>query len=279
MTAIPTISTTPEGVTIEPRDRKFDFDTALATDWFGNDPFLTAVFNALSISFPTGEKEFIDSIRHYEDRIQDEKLLSEIRGFYRQEGIHSREHRQFNRELCNARGYDLDELESVYIAMLKKVKSNPKVTSRIRLASTLALEHFTAGLAEVLMKTSYMDEADPAVRELWLWHSMEEMEHKSVAFDVYVQVGGDYVMRKHIMRLALLILGKSVVKVTTRMLRQDKQLWRWKTLKSATRFFFGKTGFVRQYLPHHREFFRKDFHPWDADTRDLLEEWKPRLTG
>ncbi|MEM1403538.1 MAG: metal-dependent hydrolase [Pseudomonadota bacterium] len=279
MTAISTVSTTPEGVTIEARNRKFDLDNALAVDWFADDPFLTAFFNALSISFPTGEREFIDSIRHYEKSISDEKLLSEIRGFYRQEGIHSREHRQYNRQLCSARGYDLAALEGVYVAMLAKVKANPKVTPEIRLASTLALEHFTAGLAEILLDSDFLENAHPAVRELWLWHSLEEMEHKSVAHDVYVQIGGGYVMRKRIMRLAMLILFRNVLTVSLKLLHHDKQLWRWKTLKSAVWLFFGRTGLIRRYLSHHREFFREDFHPWNADTRDLLEYWKPRLSA
>ena len=66
MTAIPNVSTTPDGITIEPRNRKFELQRALATYWFDNDPFLTAVFNAMSMSFPSGEKGFIDSIRHYD---------------------------------------------------------------------------------------------------------------------------------------------------------------------------------------------------------------------
>ena len=111
MTAIPNVSTTPDGITIEPRNRKFELQRALATYWFDNDPFLTAVFNAMSMSFPSGEKGFIDSIRHYEDQITNPKLLNEIRGFYQQEGIHSREHRRYNKILCEQRGYDHDAME------------------------------------------------------------------------------------------------------------------------------------------------------------------------
>ena len=279
MTAIPTISSTPDGVTIKPRNRKFELEAALAGDWFDNDPFHTAFFNALSLSFPVGEKQFMESVRHFEDQISDEKLLDEVRGFYQQEGIHTREHVRYNRVLCKARGYDLDELEGTFIKLQQRAQSNPRATDEVRLAATVGSEHFTASLAEVLLKTSYLDKADPTLRELWQWHSLEEMEHKAVAFDVFQQVSGNDRMRKRVFRIVLFMLTRRFLAVTIKMLRPDKQLWKWQTLKSAAKFFFGKTGFVRQYLPRHKEFFEDGFHPWKSDTRDLLETWKPRLAA
>ncbi|MEO0589368.1 MAG: metal-dependent hydrolase [Pseudomonadota bacterium] len=277
MTAIPTISSTPEGVSIEPRNRRFELEAALGSDWFDNDPFHTAIFNAFSISFPSGEKEFMDTVRHFEGQIKDEKLLTEVRGFYQQEGIHTREHLRYNRMLCKARGYNLEHLERPFTQLMERMRSDPRATPEVRLAATVGLEHFTAGFAEVLLKTSYLDKADPKLRELWQWHSLEEMEHKAVAFDVFQAVCGDTKMRKRVLRIAFLMLVRRIVTVTMRMLAHDKQLWKWKTLKSAATFFFSKTGFVRQYLPHHREFFKDAFHPWNTDTRDLMETWKPRL--
>ncbi len=274
MTALPTISSTPDGVTIEPRNRKFDLQKALATDWMENDPFLTAVFNAMSMSFPSGEKKFIDSIRHFEDRITDPKLLKEIRGFYQQEGIHSREHRRYNKVLCDQRGYDHDKMEGVYLDIIAKAESKPEVTPEVQLASTLAIEHFTASMAEIMLDGDYMDNAEATIKELWLWHGVEEMEHKSVAFDVFSQIGGSSKMRTTVMKYSIMILLRNVMKVALKMLHHDKQLWKWKTFKSMTHFFFGKTGFVRLYLPAHKDYFREDFHPWDADSKGLIQQWQ-----
>jgi predicted metal-dependent hydrolase len=274
MTAIPNISTTPDGITIEPRNRKFELQRALATDWFDNDPFLTAIFNAMSMSFPSGEKNFIDSIRHYEDQIKDPKLLNEIRGFYQQEGIHSREHRRYNKILCEERGYDHDTMEGVYLVTQAKAEENPDVTPKVMLASTLALEHFTASMAEIMLSDSFMDNVEPTIKELWLWHCVEELEHKSVAFDVFNQISGSNKMRTTMMKISIMMLLRNVTKVAMKMLRHDKQLWKWKTLKSMRHFFFGKTGFIRLYLPAHKEYFRADFHPWDFDSKDLINEWQ-----
>ena len=130
MTAIPMYSKTPDDISIKARNVSFSIEESLSVDWADNDPFLTALFNAMSISFPSGEKNFIDSVRPFEKQIEDKKLLSEIKGFYKQEGIHSREHMKYNNLLCTQRDYDLDELESVYLKRIDEGKKNPKVTKK-----------------------------------------------------------------------------------------------------------------------------------------------------
>ena len=119
MTAISVESTMPNDVFIEVRNRTFELEKILATDWADNDPFLTAFFNAMSISFPAGERNFIDSVRAYEDRITDAKLAKDVADFYQQEAIHSREHRKYNKLLCQQRGYDLASLERVFLDRLE----------------------------------------------------------------------------------------------------------------------------------------------------------------
>ena len=82
MTVLLQSSGMPEGVEIQVRNRQFDLQKHLATDWLDNDPFKTAFFNSMSMSFPVGEKSFIDSVRAYSDKIQDPKLLKEMSGFF-----------------------------------------------------------------------------------------------------------------------------------------------------------------------------------------------------
>ena len=48
------------------REPKLDIDASLGRDWHGGDPFKTALFNAFSITFPTGERFFIDAVRAFE---------------------------------------------------------------------------------------------------------------------------------------------------------------------------------------------------------------------
>jgi predicted metal-dependent hydrolase len=115
-------------------------------------------------------------------------------------------------------------------------------------------------------------------KDLWRWHSLEELEHKSVAFDVYRQIGGDNKMRTTVMRLSMMTLFWDVMKVAIKILRHDQQLWKWKTVKSMAKFLFSKQGFIRIHVPAYKAFFRDDFHPWDIDNRPLLEHWQEKLT-
>jgi len=277
MTAIRAVSRTPDGINIKPRNLDFKLEQALASDWLDNDPFMTAIFNAMSISFPSGEKNFIDSVRAYEDRITDEKLLQEVKGFYQQEAIHSREHRKYNKILCEQRGYDLQTLEAVYLDRLDKSKKNPQVTPRVMLASTVAAEHFTASFGESVLNNQLFKNVDETIATLWQWHSMEELEHKSIAMDVYQQIGGSYKMRSRVMRFTMWFFYKDTLKVAFKMLRHDKQAWKWRTLKSFAKFMFTKNGFIRLHVPAYKAFFKRDFHPWDVDSRPLLKQWQKKL--
>jgi predicted metal-dependent hydrolase len=267
-------SHTPTNVEIVPRNREHEIADCLAGDWFDDHPFKTAWFNAMSITFPLGEKFFIDSVRYYADEIYDPKLQEEISGFCGQEGFHRREHERYNNALCQARGYDLDYLEG-------RIEKNIKLTYKWmnplqRLASTAALEHLTAIMAESALSPGapMIEGADPLMRKLWDWHAAEEMEHKAVAFDVYRAVGGSERMRKQALREATVFLIWDVILGVIHMLRHDRKMWSWKLWSEGWKFLFFKGGILRRIWPAYRDYYRQGFHPWQRDTRELLHHWK-----
>jgi len=144
----------------------------------------------------------------------------------------------------------------------------------VRLAFTVALEHFTASFGENILEGRLLGKVNGPIGELWRWHAMEELEHKSVAFDVYTEVGGPVKLRTAMMRISMWILAGDTLKVAFKILRHDKQLWKWKTLKSFSKFLFSKKGMVRLHADSYRDFLRQDFNPWDVDNRALLDQWK-----
>ena len=271
---MPDLSLTPADVPILPRQREFDIARALAGDWFDQHPFKTAWFNAMSITFPLGEKFFIDSVRHYADHIDDPGLRTSVRGFCGQEGFHRREHQRYNETLCRLRGYDLAVMEG---RLERNIQRSYKfLTPLQRLAATAALEHITAILAESALSDHdpMINTTDPAMRALWRWHAAEEMEHKSVAFDVYRAVGGTEKMRKRAMVQGTFFLLFDVLSGLLHMLKKDKKLWSPRLWYQGWKFLFFKGGILRRVWPAYKEYFRDDFHPWDRDTRPLLESWK-----
>lgn len=59
------------------------------------------------------------------------------------------------------------------------------------------IEHFTAVLAEYMMahEQNFYFSDDAKTRALWMWHMLEESEHKDVAYDVYQTLNGNYALR------------------------------------------------------------------------------------
>jgi predicted metal-dependent hydrolase len=164
------------------------FDHADAPEaWLDDDPVATRVVDALSLIFPEGERFFIRSVKHYAHVLADDPELAErVRGFFGQEGRHGHEHERWNRVLA-ARGYDVEGFLRFYreLAYGRIEQATPP---HLRLATTVALEHMTSTLAVVALTTPVLDGAHPSVRPLLYWHAVEEIEHRSVAWDVLAKV-------------------------------------------------------------------------------------------
>lgn len=150
---------------------------------------------ALSSLFPDGEDFFVRSVRRYRDQITDPALRKQVAGFIGQEAVHGREHRVLNDRLDEL-GYKtvkpMERFTRRGLAFRERVA--PPIAN---LAATAALEHFTATLAELLLSSEEMRNrfGHDAIRDVFVWHALEESEHKAVAFDVYKAVGGSERMR------------------------------------------------------------------------------------
>lgn len=264
MNAIHAVSHTPDDIEITPRNFYFDV-TPLSGDWHGGDAFRTAYFNALSIMFPIGEQHFIDSVKHYRDRIVEPRLAKHVRGFTAQESIHRREHQNYNETLCDARHYPLAQLEAPMLARQAwALRHMPPIS---HLAVTVAYEHWTALLADSLLRNPHhLEGAHPDLAAMWRWHAIEESEHKAVAFDVYRAVGGTLRMRRWMMLIVTWQFFHDTFH-NMRVMLKTYQGSRWKLWTGGLRFLFGKGGVYRGLGRAYLDFFRADFHPWDHDNR------------
>lgn len=268
-------SKSPADLEFAPRHPAFDIEQALAMDWHGGSAFKTAYFNALSMLFPLGEKFFIDSVRYFKDQIDDPRLLTEINAFQGQESIHRLEHQQYNETLCRLRGYDLEKIEKPLIERLAWVRSNLSPTRQ--LAGTAAYEHLTAIMAnDLLSHEDVMRGADPAVAELWRWHGIEETEHKSVAFDVYLAIGGTAGKRRIALMMNSWYFFKDIFRILGHMLKVDGKHLSVREWLSGLNFLFIYPGVLRRLTFKYFRFFGKRFHPWDDDNRYLIKQWTDR---
>jgi len=266
-----TLNPTPNDLSITPRHIHFDVSDDLATLWHGDDAFKTAFYNALSVQFPAGEKQFIKSVRQYKDRIKNEKLSEQVGNFIKQEGQHTREHRKYNDALTQ-RGYDLSILEK---GINKQMSIVSKLDEQRQLAGTCAAEHLTAVLAEGILKhPEWLEGASPKMKALWKWHAVEETEHKGVAFDVFQAHVNNTRMRRIVMFIVIMNISRITFLDMCYMLKKEGKFYSLKTWVSGTKFFWGKNGILRHTLPELMHYFKKDFHPWHYDSRELISQWE-----
>lgn len=248
-----------------------DLQTPFARNWCGGDAFSTAFFNALSMSFPFGEQFFIDAVRDalatLPAEVQD-RYRAEVRGFVGQEATHRRIHTLFNQHL-EQQGLVDRWTERASRRMTLMEGADP----RHALAVTAATEHFTAMFAEwLLAHPEVLAGAEPRLKTMWLWHSAEELEHKSVAFDIYrAAAGSDAWRTRWFRRVTVMFLG-DLMRQTVDNLRREGQLWRWATWESAARILLGRDGLLRGNWSAWRRYFRADFHPSQQDSA-LAARW------
>ncbi|WP_102144385.1 metal-dependent hydrolase [Mycobacterium hubeiense] len=246
----------------------------------GNIP-LTHLVAILSGAFPPGEESFIRSVRKFADQITDPVLKKRVAGFIGQESVHGQEHRHLNEKLIDM-GFPLVRFfmfdhDSRRQRALMRIEN--MVPAKVHLAFTAAAEHYTATLAERL----FLDEmqaipGDPEVWNLLNWHAMEELEHKSVAFDVYRHVGRPEWIRIGVMGIMYVLTLPLVTVVVMVSIATDPRGWRpFKVLRQTYGIFRGPL--VKGLMRDLRVYMKPGFHPDDVDTTALLDKWRKELFG
>ena len=256
-----------------------DMEAPVARHWCADDPFRTAFFNALSMSFPVGEQFFIDTVRDNAKALSPEheaEFGAEVRGFIGQEATHRRLHGLFNSHL-ESQGM----VNSWGPRALKRIKTLEGKDPRHALAVTAAFEHFTSILSTWLLQhPDTFTGSEERLQTLWLWHASEECEHKNVAFDLYRHVDGDEKWRRVWFRRITAVFVTDLIRQTLSNLRRDGTLWNRATWRSAKRFLFGERGVVRETYGPWRAYLSADFHPKqhdDATSSTWLDENRQRF--
>lgn len=258
------------------RDLKLTLPEERVCDWHSEGRHVTHFFNALSVLFPAGERFFMDSVRKFRDRADSEDLKKAVLGFIGQEAMHSREHIEYNAMLDRA-GLPASELDQFTWKLLAEISK--RLPDRILLGGTIALEHYTAVLGDMILKhPEKLKDSVPEYVTMWRWHALEETEHKAVAYDVWeatsTDAKADYVNRAIAMAIATAILWPVLGYFHLRMVMADKALKGKRLRGYATlfKYLFLNDGPFRRLIPETLKFFRTDFHPWDEDNSAALAE-------
>lgn len=258
------------GITV----RKAQFNPkAIRRHYFANSPIMSHLLTALSSTFPIGEQFFVHSVRNVRDKVKDEKLQAQIAAFIGQEAMHSKAHAEFN-DAWRSDDYNLDRFQAWLARKDQYVKNlHPK----IQLAITCAFEHFTALLGGYILRhPEVLSTLDDDAVKLWVWHAIEEIEHRAVAFDVYQAVYGDDKIRRMIMRSVTTGFASLTLYSATKLFMQDRK----KSLPKIGGNVFGLYLLAKmliQMFPEYLSYYQKDFHPADIDYSKIVQYWKGRL--
>ena len=256
--------------TIRPRSPRFDFQD-VPRRWMARSVVATHLANGLNLLFPAGERFFVRSVRRYLDRIDDPKLREDIKGFSGQEGLHAYAHERYF-ETLEKQGFAIRSFLRFYEKFAYDFVEK-LAPAELCLAATAACEHFTATMATHALAREAdgtMVVQDPTMRALLLWHAVEEIEHRAVAFDVLQEVNPSYELRVAGLAVAAsMLFGLWTIAAGTLLVQDRAKPTRLARELRARREFRERHGTPR-FGPAIRAYLRRDFHPLENTECDDL---------
>lgn len=228
---------TEEHYTIAPRRVSFDWERT-PLHWIPDEPTATHVINVLHLLLPAGERWFVKVFKEGLPLVTDPVLLADVKGFMGQEATHSVQHAHVLDHLAAQRLDTAAFTKYVDFLFEKLLGETPPWGApiptqewlRFRLAVVAAIEQFTAVLGNWVLHAEGLDQADAdeVMLDLLRWHGAEEVEHRSVAFDMYQHCGGEGLPR-YARRIAGMTVTAPVMLYlwvwgTAYLMRRDPQL-------------------------------------------------------
>ena len=177
------------------RKIRFEFNDPIDLTAPDVDLATTLPMLGLSLTMPYLEPYLMRTMKTAQKEISDAGLIEDARAFSQQEGHHFRNHANFNEKLrASFGGQTADailqiegELEADYQRFTREK------SLRFNLAYAEGFEAMTCSSAVAMAAAgSFEDAGSIPGGQLWAWHMAEEIEHRTVAFEVYEHLVGSY---------------------------------------------------------------------------------------
>jgi len=180
---------------VRPRRTAFSFPNSIPKHWLAGDVVQTHFFNAINL-FVVSFEDFMGRVmraRLPQLREQNPAFERQVRGFMGQEATHSFVHAKYLQNI-KEHGFQVDD----YLARCEHVFSHwfeRRLGTPLCLATIAGFEHLTSVLAEIILSGRMLKRADPVMAEVWEWHAAEEIEHKTLAFDLLKATHPSFLLR------------------------------------------------------------------------------------
>lgn len=256
--------------TLQKRDFHLDEENMPSTKgvWFKNKPLITQLLNSYTLLIPNGEGFIIRTCNRYLKQVRPE-LANELRMLFFQEGSHSREHGRLLKSMQDE-GLGLNSYRKLCNLFFYKILE-PLTPLKLRLATAAAIEHHNAIIATFFLNQQLLNEIqDKELRKLFLWHFVEEIEHKETVYKLFQNVSNSWMLRALGMLTSLctfifsLALGTLLLGLKTDLIA-TKGFWR--------EFFnenFGRNGLLAILVSGSLEYLKPKFYPSRKESETLL---------
>jgi predicted metal-dependent hydrolase len=175
------------------RKMPFEFPTEIDAVFVDGDHKRSFGFIAGSLLLPHLEPYLIRSLKAAEKHVTDPVVAEGLDKFVRQEAQHYQMHKKFNETIRLAGFPQLEALEKELFDDYHRF-SNTK-SLKFNLAYAEAFEALTMNAVKHMMEPNGFGDDLPPYMQMIEWHFVEELEHRTITFDVYDHVFGDYLYR------------------------------------------------------------------------------------
>ncbi len=234
------------------RKVKFDFPDELDDVFPGDDIVGECYLAAFSLTMPMLEPYLIRTFRSMAHLITDPELSHDVQQFIGQEAQHHRNHSRINAIIHSRLGDDVatqlqaleDQLEADYR------RFNATKSAKYNAVYAEGFEAMTCAMALTMFHRASTEGNGPrfgAWQQLWAWHAAEEMEHRTVAFQVYEQTFGGYLYRVYGSLRAQWHFGTCVARLQRVLLVANGQPAKWHMPSWWTKV--GRGNYFRTFRP------------------------------
>lgn len=179
------------------RGVEFAYSPGMGGQWNRGRPEFSHIVNAGSLAMPYLEPYLIKTMRAARPLIRDPALQADLDRYIRQEATHYKQHRVFNDQL-KARGYRaIEGIEARLASEYAELESMRSLEFNLAYAEGFESMALAVGRMLIEDREYLFGDSESGVASLVLWHFVEEIEHKNVAFDVFEHLNGNYFRRVH----------------------------------------------------------------------------------
>lgn len=239
------------------RKMKFDIDDDMDMLFVKDDPESSCYLNAISLILPYLEPYVIRSMKQALPLVSNNDLRNNMELFIKQEAQHFQQHQRYN-EVVRKHYLGVEEFEI-------KIKNDyasffENKNTKFNIGYVEGFEALTTGMSIIALDGGMCSRADGTAGDLFRWHFCEEVEHRTLAYDVYHDLYKGYWHRAKMTAFVLRHTGSFVVNVMNLMLKQEAE--------RINTEFNGSTGKFKRMS----RFMRKELLPYSMATLKPFSE-------